>query len=75
MAGTNLYAWGRGGAGAGAQIGTPATATVAAFSPNATVSTSTGVNPFHPQHPFGLAFWTGVGAIVLLAFIRHSLPA
>ena len=75
MAGTNLYAWGRGGAGAQASVGSPATATVAAFSPNATVSTSTSANPFHLMQPFGMAFWAGVGAIGLLILLRHSLPS
>lgn len=79
MAGTNLSLWGR--AGAQAALGTtpvasatPANATVAAFSPNATVSISQGKPWCHPSTPFGLAFWTGAGAIVLLALIRHSLP-
>ena len=74
MAGTNLYAWGKAGANVGAAGRTPANATVAAFSPGATVSVS-GQQPWwHPSTPFGMALWTGAGAIVLLALIRHSLP-
>lgn len=77
MAGLNLYAMGRGGLG-GVQVGTGPTqttdATIAAFSPNATLTVTAGSNPLHPNQPFGLATWVGVGAIVLLVVIRHSLP-
>ena len=74
MPGLNLYAAARGGGGIGGVQSAPATAAVAAFSPNATVSVTTGGHPLHPNQPFGLAFWTGVGAIALLCLVRHSLP-
>lgn len=74
MAGLNLYAAARGGGAlSGVKQSTPATAAVAAFSPNATVSITTAGHPLHPNQPFGLAFWTGIGALGLLLLIRHSL--
>jgi hypothetical protein len=72
--GLDLYAAARGGASAGSTQAAPVTAGVAAFSPNATVALNAGGNPLHPNQPFGLAFWTGVGAIALLLVVRHSLP-
>ena len=75
MAGTNLYAWGKVGASLGSTAGkTPSNAAIAAFSPGATTSVSTEKPWWHPATAFGMALWTGVGAIVLLALIRHSLP-
>ena len=75
MAGTNLYAWGKAGASMGANPGkNPSNAAIAAFSPGATVSVSSQQPWWHPSTPFGMALWTGAGAIVLLALIRHSLP-
>lgn len=38
-------------------------------------SSSSGTHPLHPMTGFGGAFWIGVGALVALAWIRHSLPA
>jgi len=73
MPGLNLYAAARGGASSGVAT-VPATAAVAAFSPNATVSVTSGKHWAHPSDPFGLAFWSGVAAFGLLLFIRHSLP-
>ncbi len=77
MGGTNLYAWGKAGAGTslGAAAGaTPSNAALAAFSPGSTVSVSTASHPLTPGSPFGIAFWVGVGSIALLCIIRPSLP-
>lgn len=46
----------------------------AAFSPGSTQQAQTRGQALSPSTPVGLAFWTGVGAIVLLGLIRHSLP-
>ncbi len=74
MPGLDLYAAARGGGSVGPSQSAPATAAVAAFSPNATVAMTAGPHWAHPSKPFGLAFWTGVGAMTLLVLIRHSLP-
>lgn len=75
MPGIDLYAAARGGGKlGGVQQTAPATAAVAAFSPNGTVALTSGPHWAHPSQPFGLAFWTGVGALALLVLIRHSLP-
>lgn len=51
-----------------------ATVTAAAFGPGATVAGKSRSSSLNPGTPFGLAFWVGVGSIVVLAVIRHSLP-
>ena len=40
----------------------------------ANARTGGGGNPFSPSHPFGLYSWIGVGSIVGLVLIWHSLP-
>lgn len=72
MAGLTFRAASRSGAAPAVQVG--ATATVAAFSPGASINVTAQVHPLSPSTPFGVAVWVGVGAIVLLALIRHSLP-
>lgn len=75
MAGLNL----RGGATVNLGGVTPApttgngSVTMAAFSPGAT-PTATGPSALSPTKPFGASLWIGVGAIVLLCLVRHSLP-
>jgi hypothetical protein len=48
--------------------------TQAAFGPGATVSPPSTASVLSPTDGFGLAFTTGVVAVVLLVLIRHSLP-
>jgi len=50
------------------------TVTSAAFGPGSTVQTPTAAQTLAPTDGFGLAFTTGVVAVVLLVLIRHSLP-
>lgn len=67
----------RGGAtlsGASPAVQATATATAAAFSPGATINVTAKVSPLSPKTGFGLAFWGGVVAVVLLIAIRQSLP-
>jgi hypothetical protein len=80
MAGLNLKVGGFGGVGT---TGAPSrgtqqsydSVTSQAFGPGATTAPSGGiVNNLGPTQPAGLAFWTGVVAVVLLVVIRHSLP-
>lgn len=61
------------GAGPTTDTGTQ-TVTAAAFSPGMTASTTSAPGAFSLSHPFGISFAVGVGAIVILAIIRHSLP-
>lgn len=57
-------------------VGTANTGTVdaAAFMPGATVQPQSRGSALSPASPPGLAFWVGVGALVALGLIRHSLP-
>lgn len=75
MAGLNLRGTGInfGGAMLAPSTGT-ATVTAAAFGPGATLQAGSKTASLNPGTGFGLAFWVGVGSIVVLAFIRHSLP-
>lgn len=78
MPGLNL------GAGAQVRVGmptafgsipSPATATEAAFGPGVTTPGAPDAKAaLWPNDPFGLAFWTGVAALVGLVFIRYTLP-
>lgn len=72
MAFGNIFAAsdvGVGGATASGNVGADL-----AFGPPSTAGQG-GRHPLHPAHSFGLAFWLGVGALVLLVSVRHSLPA
>jgi len=53
----------------------PATVSTAAFGPTASTQGPSTASLLHPFTPTGTAFWVGVGALVALAVIRHSLPA
>jgi hypothetical protein len=57
-------------------VGTPNMGTVdsAAFSPGSTQSPQTRGQALSPSGHVGLTFWVGVGSLVALALIRHSLP-
>jgi hypothetical protein len=54
----------------------PNTGTVnyAAFQPGATNSMQSRGSVFNLGTPFGITFATGVGCVVVLCLIRHSLP-
>lgn len=79
MPGLALKVGGFGGVGT---TGTPAygtqqsynTVTDAAFGPGSTVAVPSTGATLAPNDGFGLAFTTGVVAVVLLVLIRHSLP-
>lgn len=76
MAGLNLR--GTAGINFGGAMPAPstgtATVTASAFGPGATLAAGSKTGSLNPGQPFGLAFWVGVGSIVVLAVIRHSLP-
>lgn len=57
-------------------VGQPNMGTVdsAAFSPGATQSPQTRGQALSLSTPQGLTFWVGVGSLLALALIRHSLP-
>jgi hypothetical protein len=57
-------------------LGTPNMGTVdaAAFAPGVTQAPQTRGQALSPSSPVGLTFWVGVGSLVALALIRHSLP-
>ncbi len=71
--------------GAGAFGGAAATASVgsgssgasngSALSPGGVMSGSGGTNPFLPNHPAGIAFYVGVGSVILLVALWYSLPS
>ena len=46
----------------------------AAFSPGMTTPTFSNNETLKPNDGFGVALWVGVGAVVLLVCLRHSLP-
>jgi hypothetical protein len=79
VSGLSLKVGGFGGVGSTA---TPAygtqdsynTVTSAAFGPGSTVQVPSTGDIIAPNDGFGLAFTTGVIAVVLLVVIRHSLP-
>ena len=78
MAGLNLKMNGVGyasGPSYGSVPSTPArTAQEAAFGPGVTVPTNEAQHPLMPNNGAGVAFWSGVVAIGLLALVRKSLP-
>jgi hypothetical protein len=79
MAGLSLKVGGFGGVGttANQNYGTQQsydTVTSAAFGPGSTVQTPGAADVLSPNDGFGLAFTTGVVAVVLLVIIRQSLP-
>lgn len=62
------------GGGFSSQVA-PTTATEAGFGPGYSVAGSPSTaNIVSPNDPFGVALWGGIGALVLLLLIRHSLP-
>lgn len=67
-------------ASAAVQVASPqtgqGTVTQAAFGPSATTGPGKGsvAGSLGPGSPVGLAFWVGVGSLVALVVIRHSLP-
>jgi len=75
MAGLNLGIMASAGNGYTSST-TPQSATEAGFGTGSTMSGSpSGLSACTPNDPFGVALWTGVGALALLLVIRHSLPA
>lgn len=50
------------------------TPSAAAFGPDYTIPTASYGGSLAPVHGFGVALWTGVGAICLLVFVRSMLP-
>jgi len=79
MAGLSLKVGGFGGVGT---TGDPVygtdqsynSVTQAAFGPGVTVSPSSPAAALAPTEGVGLAFWSGVAAVVLLIVIRSTLP-
>jgi len=47
----------------------------AAFGPLSSDSAGGNLHPLHPSHSFGASFWIGVGALVVLWWLRSQLPA
>jgi hypothetical protein len=79
MGGLSLQVGGFGGVGStgNANYGTQDSynsVTSAAFGPGSTVQTPSAASVLSPTNGFGVAFCTGVAAVVLLVVIRHSLP-
>jgi hypothetical protein len=65
---------GSGAARVSASASTGVPVAQAAYGPaNASPAGGSG-NPFSLSHPFGLYSWVGVGSIVGLVLIWHSLP-
>lgn len=50
------------------------TVDAAAFSPGSTQSPQTRGQALSLSTPQGLTVWVGIGSLVVLALIRHSLP-
>ncbi len=48
--------------------------TAAAFGPGYSVAAPSTGSALAPNDAFGISFWLGVGAIVALVYIRHTLP-
>jgi len=79
MSGLSLKVGGFGGVGS---TGDPSygtdqsynTVTSAAFGPGVTVPPSSPGAALSPTEGVGLAFWSGVAAIVLLVVVRSTLP-
>ena len=82
MPGLNLQVGGFGGVktapqasyGSAASYGSGVSATSAAFGPGATSPVSSDASALHPASGFGLAFWTGAAALIVLVLVRKSLP-
>ena len=78
MAGLNLKMNGVGYASGPSYGSVPSntarTAQEAAFGPGVTVPTNEAQHPLMPNNGAGVAFWSGVVAIGLLALVRKSLP-
>jgi hypothetical protein len=76
MPGLSLNSGLRFRASSATQLGTanPGTIDAAAFSPGVTQSPQTRGQALSPSTPQGFTFWVGVGSILILAIIRHSLP-
>lgn len=76
MPGLNLRAYG--GVSARSQADTapnaPTSVTAAAFGPGYSSPPPSTASALAPNDAFGVTFWIGVGAVVGLVFIRHTLP-
>ena len=48
--------------------------TAAAFGPGYTTSAPSTSSALMPNDPFGISFWTGIGGLAGLAYLRHTLP-
>jgi hypothetical protein len=48
--------------------------TAAAFGPGYTTSPPSTSSALTPNDPFGIAFWTGIGGVAGLVYLRHTLP-
>lgn len=60
------------------QAGPSASATQIAFGPGYSQEANQGsgcLAAFTPNDPFGISVWWAIGAVVVLAAIRHSLPS
>jgi hypothetical protein len=49
--------------------------TQAAFGPGYTMKGPSTASALTPNDPGGIVFWTGVGSIAGLAYLRHTLPS
>jgi hypothetical protein len=49
--------------------------TQAAFGPGYTMKGPSTASALTPNDPGGIAFWTGVGGIAGLVYLRHTLPS
>jgi hypothetical protein len=49
-------------------------ATAQAFGDATSAGTASPRSALLPVHGFGIRFWVGVGGLVLLAWVYHSLP-
>jgi hypothetical protein len=67
--GTNIFA--STGASVNASTDSSAALATATYGPPAG---GNGGGPFSPTHGHGLGFWLAVGGVVVLVFIRQSLP-
>lgn len=76
MPGMNFRAYGGVSARPQAETAPEAsTVTAAAFGPGYSSDSGGGAGAaLFPNDAFGISFWIGVGAIVGLVVIRHSLP-
>lgn len=51
------------------------TVTAAAFGPGYSVKGPSTASALMPNDAFGISFWTGIGGIGGLAYLRHTLPS